>query len=242
MLRNMPALLLHMMRERKTVERLIKENNISLVLSDQRFGFQSKAIRSILITHQLQLALPWYFQSAQWWNKRLWRSFDEIWIPDSPSLQLAGDLTNGEHPEKYWIGIQSNIMKTEGSSEITFLAIISGPEPYRENLYDVVLTFLKNQNTPSVIIAPGNLNRAIVEKEVNIRELRDPDPKTFAQLFHSAQTIISRTGYTTLMDLQIHQKSAILIPTKGQHEQLYLAERHHKHPLWKIISEEDLNF
>lgn len=240
-LRNMPSFLSHIIRERKAVEQLIKEKNISLVLSDQRFGFRSKSTRSILITHQLQLALPWYFQLAQWWNKQRWKSFDEIWIPDSPSLQLAGDLTNGEHPEKYWIGLQSNINKEESNKKIAFLAIISGPAPYREDLYDAVLRFLKKQHVESVIIAPSNLKREVLETFSNIRELRDPDPKTFNTLFHAAEKIISRTGYTTLMDLQIHQKSAILIPTKGQHEQLYLAERHRNHPLWKIISAEDLN-
>lgn len=240
MLRNMPSLLLHMIRERKTVELLIKEKNISVVLSDQRFGFRSKSVHSILITHQLQLALPRCFQAAQWMNKQLWLSFDEIWIPDSPSIQLAGDLTNGEHPEKYWIGMQSHITEIESNKETTFLAIISGPSPYREEFYDIVLAFLKKQNTQSVIIAPGSLNRAIVEKEANINEFRNPTPQEFSILFHSAKRIISRTGYTTLMDLQIYQKSAILIPTKGQYEQLYLAQRHCNHPLWEISSEEDL--
>ncbi|MNW08839.1 hypothetical protein D3C71_2056980 [compost metagenome] len=40
----------------------------------------------------------------------------------------------------------------------------------------------------------------------------------------SAETIISRNGYSTLMDLQFLNKKAVLIPTSGQLEQEYLAE------------------
>jgi predicted glycosyltransferase len=43
-------------------------------------------------------------------------------------------------------------------------------------------------------------------------------------LFFESETIISRTGYSTLMDLKILNKKAILYPTKGQKEQEYLAK------------------
>ncbi len=40
----------------------------------------------------------------------------------------------------------------------------------------------------------------------------------------SAGIIISRAGYTTVMDLTALKKKAILIPTPGQTEQEYLSE------------------
>lgn len=42
--------------------------------------------------------------------------------------------------------------------------------------------------------------------------------------FHAAKVIISRAGYTTIMDLVELGKPAILYPTPNQTEQLYLAE------------------
>jgi predicted glycosyltransferase len=39
----------------------------------------------------------------------------------------------------------------------------------------------------------------------------------------SAETIISRNGYSTLMDLKFLNKKVILIPTPGQLEQEYLS-------------------
>jgi len=41
----------------------------------------------------------------------------------------------------------------------------------------------------------------------------------------SSQCVISRSGYTTIMDLCKLEKKAIFIPTPGQTEQEYLAEQ-----------------
>jgi len=37
--------------------------------------------------------------------------------------------------------------------------------------------------------------------------------------------VISRSGYTTIMDLAVLEKKAYFIPTPGQNEQEYLAKR-----------------
>jgi glycosyltransferase, family 2 len=42
--------------------------------------------------------------------------------------------------------------------------------------------------------------------------------------FLNAKTIISRAGYTTIMDLVELETQAILFPTPNQTEQLYLSE------------------
>ena len=56
-----------------------------------------------------------------------------------------------------------------------------------------------------------------------------------------AKLVITRSGYTTLMDLaQIGQK-ALLIPTKGQPEQEYLAKYHLKQGNYYFSELDDLN-
>ena len=40
-----------------------------------------------------------------------------------------------------------------------------------------------------------------------------------------SKLVISRSGYTTVMDLSVLGKKAFFIPTPGQFEQEYLAER-----------------
>lgn len=56
---------------------------------------------------------------------------------------------------------------------------------------------------------------------------------------HSAH-LISRPGYSTLMDLRVLQRQAVLVPTPGQPEQEYLADIHRNNPQFRIISQEEL--
>ena len=44
------------------------------------------------------------------------------------------------------------------------------------------------------------------------------------QAFQQSEYIISRSGYTTVMEILSIQKKSILIPTPGQTEQEYLAD------------------
>ena len=42
---------------------------------------------------------------------------------------------------------------------------------------------------------------------------------------NASDVIISRSGYTTIMDLAALEKKALFIPTPGQYEQEYLAKK-----------------
>jgi len=44
---------------------------------------------------------------------------------------------------------------------------------------------------------------------------------------NASDLVLSRSGYTTIMDLAKLEKKAFFIPTPGQYEQEYLAERLH---------------
>ncbi len=49
--------------------------------------------------------------------------------------------------------------------------------------------------------------------------------KELEHAINSSKVVIARSGYTTLMDLAKLGKEAFFIPTPGQFEQKYLAER-----------------
>jgi len=53
--------------------------------------------------------------------------------------------------------------------------------------------------------------------------------------------IISRSGYSTIMDLVRLNKSAILIPTPGQTEQEYLAKLMMERKWFYAVSQNDFN-
>ena len=49
--------------------------------------------------------------------------------------------------------------------------------------------------------------------------------KQLEQTFNESELVLCRSGYTTVMDLAKLGKKAFFIPTPGQYEQEYLAEK-----------------
>ena len=61
--------------------------------------------------------------------------------------------------------------------------------------------------------------------KVNIAKNLNYENIELEKAIQNSRLIISRSGYTTIMDLAILKKKAFFIPTPGQNEQLYLAKR-----------------
>jgi len=59
------------------------------------------------------------------------------------------------------------------------------------------------------------------------------------QQIEEAEWMIARCGYSTLMDLQVLNKKAILIPTPGQPEQEYLAHWLSDKSQWHCLDQEE---
>ena len=51
--------------------------------------------------------------------------------------------------------------------------------------------------------------------------------------------LISRSGYSTIMDLFVLNKKAVFIPTPGQTEQEYLAERFKKEKICNSFTQDE---
>ncbi len=107
-------------------------------------------------------------------------------------------------------------------------AILSGPEPQRSILEKQLLEEMKSANKKCLLVRgiPANekskfsvAENVIVKNYLNAGELRE--------VIFSSNTIICRSGYSTIMDLwQLKPEAKIIfIPTPGQTEQEYLAER-----------------
>ena len=57
----------------------------------------------------------------------------------------------------------------------------------------------------------------------------------------NSHLIISRSGYTTIMDLAKLEGKVFFIPTPGQHEQIYLAKRLEKLNITPYCKQGDFN-
>ncbi|MCH2230989.1 MAG: hypothetical protein MK105_11655 [Crocinitomicaceae bacterium] len=209
-------------RELEQTEHLVDKYNIDVVVSDHRYGFRSQKVKSIFVTHQLNLPIKWYEVCVQLIHKAQIKKFDQVWVMDYPDHRLAGHLskTNANYPVDY-LGAVSRF-EIYGSSEIKKkggLVIVSGPYVYAQQFIDGL----------DVKVSGNSLMKVVAPKEVNVPlrfERIEGDWRNLDKEILKAKSVISRSGYSTIMDLQFLKCNATLSATPGQREQEYLEMLH----------------
>jgi len=221
--------------EGKWLDKFIDEEKITHVISDNRYGLSSERISSTFITHQLNIHGAGGVQPLlRFWLKKYISRFDECLVPDYQGEEnLSGSLSHGSSYLKNvrYTGPQSRFSSSpllwrgvRGEVQFDYLAIISGPEPQRSLLQLRLLQTLKELKKPAAMLCglPEGMNE---KKDENVLLISHADDERFVQLINESKHIICRSGYSTLMDLQALNRKALLIPTPGQTEQEYLAQR-----------------
>ena len=231
------------------LDKVIDEHQIDLVVSDNRYGLWNKKVKSILITHQIFVKAP----VGEGWIENVLKNyfdkFSEIWIPDvEGENNLSGDLSHKKQlPNKFkFIGILSRfslslreqqLVPTSRESslneeEYDIMAIISGPEPQRTIFEELVIEQLQ-KNKLKAIVLRGLPETNVIASSVllprnddRIKIFNHFETEEFLNHLQKSRVVISRSGYSTIMDLAALGKKAILVPTSGQTEQEYLAKYH----------------
>ncbi len=234
----LPGFLLLVFREHLALAGIIRRYGIDIVVSDNRYGLWSKKVSTVLITHQLFIQIPGalsFFRRFVWSVTHFFIArFDKCWIPDfaEKRVSLSGDLSHGGNipSNALYTGPLSRfkrINKRNPSSIKEYpelLVILSGPEPHRTILETTITREVTRLSMQTVIF------RGILSEMKNpadneyVRYIGFPDDNEFVNLVHHAGAIICRAGYSTIMDLAMLGRTALLIPTPGQTEQEYLAE------------------
>ena len=108
------------------------------------------------------------------------------------------------------------------------VALLSGPEPMRTQLENIVMEQLRHLPGRHVLVRglPGNAN-PLHDPPPNLTVYDFADAGLLSRLLPVAEHIVCRSGYSTLMDVYAVTEGdkLILVPTPGQTEQIYLAER-----------------
>jgi predicted glycosyltransferase len=206
--------------EKRTLLESHKTKPFDAVISDHRYCFRLKHVQSIFITHQVNLpeVLPSLIRGI---HRICLKRFDQIWAIDESTQECAGKLSAGADE---YIGIKSRFdsARPENFSNLPLL-ILSGPEVYAKQLLAIVRQCSKGKKI--AIIAPRNFMDRQPEELWYI--VGEHSYLAMDTAFMNASVIISRSGYSTIMDLRRTSKPGILLATKGQFEQLYLAEKNH---------------
>ena len=230
-----PKIIFLIYKEHQWLKKIIERKSIDLVISDNRYGLYSNKLPCIFITHQLTIKATnvWIENILQKINYSFINRFTECWIPDNmDETNIAGDLS---HPKKMptiptsYIGMLSRFEKKEITEiKYKYSFILSGPEPQRTILENLILKDIDLLKEKILLVRGKPASDESLHSNVNI-EIRNHLPQIeLEKVFQESEFIICRSGYTSLMEILTLQKKSIIIPTPGQTEQEYLAERLHK--------------
>ncbi len=226
LLSQMPHILKTMRQERQITRRLVDKHQAGRIISDNRFGFRDERIKSVYITHQLRVLSGFTTPLTSYLHRLIYDKFDEIWVPDhEQTSNLSGKLghLNYFNPKVKYIGVISRFQKRDLPEKYDILAILSGPEPQRSLLEEKLLKEMSRLDLKTSMVLGK------VEARQSLKQINGIDVYNFLtagelqNLINASGLIISRPGYTSVMDLVFLGKKVLWIPTPGQREQEYLA-------------------
>jgi hypothetical protein len=218
---------LHKSFKNETLEcnELTKKLNIDITISDHRYGFKSKTTVNIFLTHQINLPIKWWQFPFQLLHKKLINTFDFIWIPDTDDSKYAGKLSSrSNNPKFITIGIISRfeLYPIVTTKTVNSAIIVSGPKTLAHEFLtnQVLLHKSENKEIPVIVcwydFHPHEVDLLDFKRITNWIEADN--------IILQSKILISRSGYSTIMDIAYLNCESELTPTKGQKEQEYLYE------------------
>lgn len=234
-----PFMIIQSLADRIRIRRIINDNNIDIILCDNRFGCFNRRVYSVYITHQVNIRSSfnhkWKSQLFSLVHRLVINRYDECWIPDLPGDEnFSGRLS---HPPVKGIaarytGILSRMTATgavplPGLDAVSFhLLILSGPEPMKSFFEKKIISLYAGRREILVIVgasSSGNSFDGNDRRGRNIQRFSYTSAPELKYLVEKSEKIICRPGYSTIMDLISLGRRALLVPTPGQSEQKYLA-------------------
>ena len=219
-------------QEQNLANQLTDKYTVDVIISDNRFGFFSDAAYNIFMTHQLNPQIPIFRKRVRRLIATFTSFFDCVWIPDDENDPLCGDLSKSKlRVPILYIGWLSRFKPVQLPIKRDILVIVSGPEPERTRFQDDIYAMLKGLDWSYKFVTPNDVK--------NEKFVQNPSTRELEELINSSEIVISRGGYTTIMELLSLNKTTVLIPTKGQYEQVYLSEIIDR-PYFKFMNEDEL--
>ncbi len=226
-----PKILLSIRREHRDLKKIIADEKIEAVISDNRYGLWNKKIHSVFITHQVMIKCPAWLRFLEPLlyriNKFLISKYDECWIPDD-ERKLSGDLAH-HYPLPLNAKLIGTLSRWKGEKispaekKYEVLGILSGPEPHRSSFEKMLREQAEKSKRNCLIVSgkPNTQNEIITNENLSI--ISHLDSKQLLNAIMASEIVVCRSGYSSIMDFDAIGKNAILIPTPGQTEQIYLA-------------------
>ena len=227
-----PKILIQIKRENRWLQQFLKREKIDILIADNRYGLYSPGCLTVFITHQPAIITGLgkrIDKGLQKINYQFINRFCHCWIPD-----LEGDSGYGgklSHPLSFpkipvsYIGLLSRFeLDQEAVFRYDMLLLLSGPEPQRTRFEKLLIRECGNYSGPVALVRGLPADRTPSSVFEGIETHNHLSAKALNQLICASRLVISRPGYSTVMDMIKLGKRTILVPTPGQTEQEYLAK------------------
>lgn len=252
MIKSYPEMLKATKQANLQLQKIIGEKKIDIVISDNRYELYSDNAYTVFVTHQLNIQTPGISSLVKPFIQNKINSYikkhNELWIPDlEGGPNLSGKLSHVQKmpiENAHFVGLLSRFSRIKPRStneEIDLLIMLSGPEPQRTLLENILVKQALKTNYSTVVLQgkPEGTEESVNE---NVRLIPHLSDEKIAGYMLASKYIICRPGYSTLMDLATLGKKAIFIPTPGQTEQEYLAEKLKKKHIFYSENQKSFEF
>jgi uncharacterized protein (TIGR00661 family) len=242
LIKSLPKMIEAIREEKRIVKKWIEKHNINGIISDNRLGVFSKKIPSVFITHQLKVMTgntTWITSKI---HQHIIKKYNACWVPDiNAKLNLTGKLGHLENNKLKvrYLGPLSRMHRMALPIQYDLMIILSGPEPQR-GLLEAHLTKEVKRFEGTVVFIKGVIEPEQKKEQIeNVTYFNFMKTRQLEQTFNGSKKVLCRSGYTTIMDLVKLHKKAFFIPTPGQYEQIYLAEKLQEEGLVPFATQEN---
>ncbi|MEM4258654.1 MAG: glycosyltransferase family protein [Candidatus Thermoplasmatota archaeon] len=218
----------------RSLQKILEEKKYDCILSDARYDMYSKKIPSYFISHQMRIMNPLRMKilenGSELFNQFFFQDrFKKVIVPDYETDDLSGDLSHNlkkiNEKQLHYVGVLSDFQKKQTKKDIDYFISISGPEPQR-TLFEKKIMSQLDTLQGTIVVSLG--------KTENIHHQQNDTTTIYSYLkkeereevFNRTKLVISRSGYSTIMDLAVLGIHGLMIPTPGQIEQEYLGHYH----------------
>lgn len=234
-LRQIPQILRAIQTESKWLKSIQLQHHFDLIISDNRYGLKIPDTYCVIMTHQLQIQTGMgklANKILQMIHYGILEKFDACWVVDRKGEESLGGALS--QPDKIptnasYIGILSQlnpVAQQTRANRQEILVLLSGPEPMRSILEALILSQIDPLMPYQFHVVAGNpLGSSPPHLPDHVSYYTHLNAEKLNVLIAQATLVICRSGYSTLMDLAVMQKKALVIPTPGQTEQEYLGAR-----------------
>lgn len=247
-----PKILSAISAEQKWLQQLHLEQQFDLIVSDNRYGIYHTGVPSVILTHQLQIQSGINERMDHWLMKlhyKLINKFDTCWVVDEAKHHgYSGKLGHPKAPPKKatYIGLLSQFSNCpidfNRAKANKILILLSGPEPMRSMFESRLIAQVRSLPEYEFVIVGGNpLGQKITGLPDFVRYYTHLNAAALLIELEEASLVICRSGYSTIMDLALLQKKALLIPTPGQAEQEYLSRFLIQKGAFYAVTEQELS-